>query len=413
MNSMALKKPGFTKNIQNSYYQRVKNTIRGYCRYPGRVKNGWDARFIVEGIDRDRDFKYLPTAKLSKVLENGTDIYRSLQSTRGLLFFIDIDLLMREKQARFSECREKYLALMEPVYRSLCSYLDRAGIKYLVLFVGSGYHFIFRVPFGTNAFHRLVRAGRPHPKLLQHYGLFPQSPGLPLSKGEAEAFNGMGRLVEFILRKTVRIGEDLNIGNSGRNRVNLDLSTYSDPLHLRFIRCAGSLYQKYTDRSYLTLIRRDRTGNELDLRESLAYSADPVLAPAVLQWSAPGIPDAGRGLEDILEQYSRSDLARWHHEFDRHEPDGQQIKKCLQIIQNMPDIELRRDEGLRRAFTACLENDLTLKNAAEAVACRYSSMKIQKEVFRWYSKNKDGYNPHSRATVWARIYGYDMSRKYQ
>lgn len=86
--------------------------------------------------------------------------------------------------------------------------------------VASGYHFVFSVPFNIKAHLMLQKIGHPHPKLLQQYRKFPQSHGLPLIKGEAQAFDGAGKLIEYLIREC-QIPKEYraDFGNLNRNEI--------------------------------------------------------------------------------------------------------------------------------------------------------------------------------------------------
>lgn len=390
------------------YYTRVGSAVLGYCGGVDKHADTWDSRFVVEGLAHDSDFRYLPNEEIYHLMNKGADIYRSLQSRAGTVVFLDIDHIIGEKE-KFHGERERAFREMEPHYRAVTDFLDERNIDYIVVVPASGYHVVFRIPFAASAHSTLRRAGSPHPRLLEQYERFPASPGLPLINGEAHAFDGAGKLIEYIARHCMRrTTGNASLGRLSDSAVGYDISTYSDPLHLRFIRCAGSLHRKYPPRTYATILRRDRSGNELGLDESLSFSEDLKSAVAILSQQDSAVPTADeKEATDLLHEYTVSDLARWHRQFDEYRPPWREIARCRDIIRFTPDDALKSESGIRDAVMNARREGRHPRAMAEAVAERYLAMSADAVNFRWTTGVTDGYNPYSRANLFARVYGYD------
>jgi hypothetical protein len=153
------------------------------------------------------------------------------------------------------------------------------------------------------------------------------------------AFDTMGKLSEFVVHKVmerlpnyklsvpVGIG-DLVPGNPMQEIINLDLSTFPSPLYIRVMRTAFSIHDKHKDPKkdigarhipvQITLPRYTPCNkNELSLDEIFRnrrhFQNSANYAAAITA----NIPECTSGADKLVEAYLKSELHKFHQDFDR------------------------------------------------------------------------------------------------
>ena len=392
----------------DAYYRRTQSRIIEYCGGVEGSPEQWDSEFAVCGTEQDTAFRFLDNAELSSCLEAGADVYRSLWSRRGSLFFLDLEYKNRsDEEEIYRNGPQIFEAFIEPVYRELCSQLLASSVSFITVMTGTGYHLVFSAPFNTSGHRRLERLGEPCQELLNQYGRVFASGHRrrPVPRECGLAFDAMGRLAELLV-KGLRCdpGIPVEVGIHQPRQIVLDLSTYADPLHWRFLRCVGSYHQKSKRRRFATLIRKPAAGEELSLPVALDLMRQPHRAAPHIRDQSAVIPAAGDGLHELISLYEASELHRRHRSFEAHRPEAEEMRRARALLAGWNDRELASDSGLRRAVRHARQEGISAKALGYAVAERYKRAEWSSPMMVWADAETDGYNPYSRALFWARLF---------
>ncbi|MCF8105294.1 MAG: hypothetical protein K9K64_07425 [Desulfohalobiaceae bacterium] len=390
------------------YYKRTKPRIQEYCGRNGDHPSAWDSEFLVCSQAGDTRFSFRENQALDAILDSGADVYRSLWSRQGSLFFLDLEYKnTRDREDVYRNRIDIFRSGLEPVYGRLFGILQSFCIDFMTLMTATGYHFVFKVPFQSWVHERLAGLGSPCPQLLKQYArVHPvshrQRP-VPLECGLA--FDGLGRLAEY-LAKELHTDSDIPVatGVLHPRQILLDLSTYADPLHIRFIRCAGSYHQKSQQR-FATMIRHFTRGPDLPLEDLLVLIAEPSEAADYIRSTPAAIPEAGSGLDRLLTAYQASGLGRRHQEFDAHHVEDEEIGQARKLLLTFSDQELAQDSGLKRAVLQGSCEGIHPRAVGLMAAERLRLATWDSPIMAWATECVDGYNPYSRALFWARLYG--------
>jgi len=391
----------------DAFYSQTKPRIQEYCGLRSEESPGLDCEFLVARGAGEAPFRFTGNQDLDAILEGGDDIYRSLWSRRSSLFFLDLEFKnTQDPREIYRNGPDLFRRTLEPIYQELCGLLAACGLSFLSVITATGYHCVFAVPFETGEHARLESLGRPCQELMEQYARVPQVShrSRPVPHSTALAFDGLGRLAEF-LAKTIRPAADVPVaaGIQHPRQVLLDLSTFADPLHLRFIRCVGSYHQK-SGQPYATLIRREANGVEHPLEDLLSVYGWPLRAAKRICSTPARIPSAGHGLQDLMDQYLASELRRRHTAFDLSQPSSGDLENARKLLQGFQDHELAEDRGLKRAVQLGRCKGLHSRSIGMAVAERYRQAAWDSPIMAWHTESHDGYNPTSRALFWSRLY---------
>ncbi len=393
----------------DEYYTQTKPRIVEYCGGDSGSGSDWDSEFVVCGLDQDRRFCFMGNSELDAILDMGADVYRSLWSRQGSLFFLDLEYInKRDAEDIYRNGRHIFKTHLEPVYQQLCGFLEACNLRFLTVMTATGYHFVFAVPFALPAHKRLERLGSPCHELLEQYArVYARGHRQrPVSAACANAFDGLGRLAEFLAKRlNTRQEVPVEAGLLHPRQIVLDLSTYADPLHLRFLRCVGSYHQKSSRRRYATCIRRQPQGQNLFLRELLRLYDSPNKAADMISSTPATIPEAGEGLHELLTLYEQSKLCRRHRDFDAYQPAADELRTAKRLLQDASDQELAADSGLKRAVLEGHRQEIHPAAIGKAVGECLEQGHWTSPIMAWANEQEDGYNPYSRAMFWARIYG--------
>ncbi|MFH1259678.1 MAG: hypothetical protein ABII74_07720 [Elusimicrobiota bacterium] len=325
------------------YAQKIIQTrIAEYCGGWAESPEAFTTEFLAaagEGLaDKKSNGIFLISTKdkFPWILENGLDIFRSHWDRENTLSVLDLEYFNLDFPGEAYFQPEKTFRKLEPVYEAALDVFYRFGIMPLVIMTGQGYHFPSRIRRGSKTEKRIEEIGKVAKSLAKKYA-FPENGWRYVSRRHGQAFDGMGRLMEYIThllikharRKTTLplVCTDVAVGKGpcGREAISLDLSMYGDPLHTRAIRCAFSTYQKhrlYRDRFgenaaqqipiQLTL---PRLNNKLDQLLSWRLNFDRTINYAKEIRTI--IPDATAYFGELILAYKHSLLCHFHQEFDR------------------------------------------------------------------------------------------------
>lgn len=323
-----------------------------------------------------------PPARLDALLAAGADVTRSMWDSRHLLVYVDLDYrntdIPGEAYLHPADC----FLRMEPTYRAFMSAFDELGMPMLDLVTGAGYSLVGQLALTGPTAARLASLTSETPTWLRsHAGRQPAWVETPIDEAGARAHRGLGLVLEFLLHRVlpeaasasrtpvVVNNTDVGIGPAGRESISIDLTHLGDPLDVRLLRSAFSVYQKHRLRADLfgaaaarlpplvVIPRRRRALLEVLQERALERAVD-------VADSEVGIPDVEHGLARMLSDYEASSLARWHRSFESVRPDPPD---------RWADTYDRLDlSTLPPCVAACLQypNDLLLKPAHVQILVR-------------------------------------------
>lgn len=293
-------------------------------------------------LDRFSEEYFFSTSRSSFfwLLEQGVDLFRAAWDRDATIGLLDVEYfsLTYPGEAYFNP--ERIFTLMEPLYRRIQRTFHRFGIQPLAIMTGQGYHFVFKVNFASRVHAHLIELGRIEKSLITKYNSPNGRRTRPVPLGVGFAFDGMGRLLEYLAHLLVRdMGEHCNgipvvctdtaVGGK-REAIALDLSMYGDPLYTRDIRCPFSTYQKHKlligkfgERAAAeipVLVTLPRSGS-MKLQRLLRLRQDLAASQKFAATAENRIPESSAGVKNLMRAYRASKLYKFHRYFDSTEHD--------------------------------------------------------------------------------------------
>jgi hypothetical protein len=212
---------------------------------------------------------------------------------------------------------------------------------------------------------------------------------------------------------------DVSVGRGakGREAISLDLSMYGDPIFMRDIRSAFSVYQKHKVKKwlygdhiaktipYLIAIPR-RPGDKLEdlVRIRTHYENAAKLAAQI----STRIPDASEGFGHLLSSYKHSKLYRFHKDYDSvdsHAPsewprtydmfDMSKLPPCVRFPLEQPNDHLLKPTNIQTVVRVLMKNGWHPKHIAGLLRSKYE--RDYKWGSAWFK-----YDAQSRAMFYVR-----------
>jgi len=371
----------------------VRERIAEYCGGSAREPQLCSAEYLVGygeallGTPAPEPYVSVPTDKLGMLLDRGLDIFRSIWDNHHLLGVLDVEYFNLDHPGQVYFDQVDTFQRLEPIYRAILEVFVSFGIKPLTLMTGQGYHFSFQVQAGTEAVLLLEDIGKLGPSLEKKYRETGSKRRRPVSLRYGRAFDGMGRVMEFITHLAMRraaeftnlplVITDVAIGKGPREReaVSFDLSCFGDPVFMRDIRCAFSTHQKHK-------VQRWKVGDEiadgtpvqiaiprkhLNLEDTISLRRHFRRAAEYAAGINCFIPNYSSDLKRVIGAYLSSPLADFHRWFDGQPPlppekweenYGQmnyaELPPCLRIPLEQPNDALLKPTNLQSLTRALL-----------------------------------------------------------
>jgi hypothetical protein len=291
-------------------------------------------------------FRSFPRGGFGEVLDGGLDLFRSVWDRDSTLGVLDLEYANFKRPGEIFRRPREIFEKMEPVYRVVQKVFYRLNITPLAILTGQGYHFSFRVRQDSPAHRALEALGSLNVSVAAKYRQTGGRRQEPVAYAAGKAFDGMGRLMEYVGHLVVRelrkqkvfsppvTFTDVAVGGAGESVV-LDFSMYGDPLYMRDVRCPFSGYQKHKVQVWkvgrdvaervpvqVALPRLTEDGRaERSLDDLLARRASFARAAELAGQCRTDVPDASHSVVNLVDSYKRSALYRFHLDYDRVEQD--------------------------------------------------------------------------------------------
>lgn len=360
--------------------------LAGLCRGPSGWLT-WDAA------------RRVPPRDASRLCAEGCDIARSLWDLDDLIVLLDLDYLNVDEPAEpYVKPAETFFKL-EPTRAAVQRVCNRLGLTPSVLVTGRGYHFTGRLPLSSGLAGRLGALVPGPPGWLA--GVDARRPpgvkaSLPVDQGRAT--EGLGRLMEYLAHEVLREaglaspipvvlnGTVVGPGPIGRECVSIDISHTGDPLDIRHVRMAFSTYQWHRLRPDIfgptashevpTLVVVPYDGQSF--ATTLSRGRDCAAGARLARQGSSTIPDVETGVAALLERYERSELARFHGEFDLEtarpvpvRPVPADLPPCAGMGLTRPNDLLLKPEFIQQLVRSLMARDWRPAEIAALVRARY------------------------------------------
>ncbi|PIU18595.1 MAG: hypothetical protein COT16_01670 [Elusimicrobia bacterium CG08_land_8_20_14_0_20_44_26] len=422
------------------YYRNpvVRRRIADYCGGDWRDPSSFTAQYLVGyGVEllkkKNIEFESKEKEYFEWILENGLDIYRSVWDIESTLAVLDIEYFNIDYPGEIYKKPNETFPLIEPAYRKILEVFARFGIKPLTIMTGQGYHFTFKISRFSFADKILERCGFVSDSLKNSYKTVKGRRKRPVSIRHGRAFEGMGKILEFIVQTVIReLGQenfqlpcvitDVAVGPSRRGHreaLSFDLSMYGDPIFMRDIRCPFSTHQKHKMQWYkvgkdiaedipprLAIPR-----NGITLEEALKIRISPEKTIELAKKVSCKIPDFSKEFPKLYKEYQSSKLYKLHKSFDREKIDDpsdwpktydaldtETLPVCTRLCILLPNNNLLRPTNLQNLVRVLLYKGWHPKHIAGLVYSKYV-----REQYNW-TENWQKYNPSSRANFYVRIF---------
>jgi hypothetical protein len=261
-------------------------------------------------------FERHPTADLHSLLDESSELARSLEDSSSMLIHLDIEYVNFDDPAAAYLDPQRVFRLQEPLVRVIESRLLSFGIRYLHVVTGQGHHFVWK-----------IRKRSPVARAITDLGIL--APPDPLFAHVALLMEHLAHLLKPEAAETSEVPVEITAlhvgpGRSGaREMISIDISEYGDPLPSRMIRIPYTVYRKpwisgLIDRlgigpqvpGFFTLPLHEMTVRELIDRRHLPETIIDLAHRAGVE-----IPLAEKGTRDLLESYRASGLIAFHRGF--------------------------------------------------------------------------------------------------
>ena len=288
-------------------------------------------------------------SQLGELLDAGLNISRSVWDRQSITFFFDVEYCSDKYKGETYANPQQVFRKLEPVYRCIWDSFREFGITPMTIATGQGYHFVFKVDSYkddevTLPAKELVRLGFLEDTVKGKYEHLPwHTKRRRIVEPElGKAYDSVGKLLEFVVHRVLqRVGEygaripvsigDITAGNEKKEMINLDLSSYADPLFTRCMRTAFSIHDKNKKnpemwiRDLPVAVSLPRytpcNGNELSLEEIFSNRRHFRNSANYASAITCTIPECSEGVMQLIRSYEASGLHKFHKDFDNRPQD--------------------------------------------------------------------------------------------
>lgn len=366
---------------------------------------------------------------LDSLFDSGLEICRSLWDETSLLADFDLEYVNFDHAAEAFLEPERVFEMQQPVAATIERTLREYGLSALHFLSGRGHHFVWRIRRDSEAFKRLVKLGRGPESLWKAGREVEQPEGKNVPEELARAFAGLGLVMEFLAHRIKEIAAPITpipveltaveVGPSqhGREMVSIDISEYGDPLHSRMLRAPFSIYLKPWQQRWafgahelenfppLVVIPLEN----ISWREGIPAMRDFATAQELARHSSTKIPDAGQSMQKLIDDYERSNVAKFHEWFYSQEPHPPErwaetydqlpleiLPACARGVLERPNDLLLRPASIRRLVRVMLALGWHPRHIAGLITSKYA------RPFGW--TQFEGCDPATRADFYTRMF---------
>lgn len=260
------------------------------------------------------------------------------------IFLLDIEYYNKYHPELFLEDQAGVLNKMETVYKIVSNKLKSYGINFLSTLTGKGYHFLSEVPYSSDVINEVIDIGKhidPNVRALQETVPTNSKRDRIVPLSSQQCHKGMGRIAQYFVSQVInemRQNSSLpvEISDIGDEGISIDLTpNLIRTIDTGSIGIPGSIYLKphvHPDiydhgvlrRSrILTRVIRENNGKEVNnlndlisIRQNFTKAVNDNLAR-----TSGKIPDSPKGIHSLIDEYSKSDLKKFHDAMDSTEGD--------------------------------------------------------------------------------------------
>jgi hypothetical protein len=357
-----------------------------------------NAKYIA-AADGYSDYHLLSNpCDLPEYLDGALEVDRSLWDTQSLIADIDLEYHNFDYPAAPWRDPERAFQLQQPVLDATLQTLGKAAIGPLVLVSGRGYHLVWAIRRNSKAFDRLVGLGHVPSSLRAKYAQACASDGSSVDPESGAAFSGLGLVMEFVGHRVLEASMETCIlpvqpaaievgpGIRGREIISFDLSEYGDPLHTRHIRIPFSAYLKPKQLEWMlgeAEICRLLPIFEIPLAgmsqaQAMAAMRNPDKVLEIARHVSVQIPDQSETMEQLLDHYEQSELARFHTQF--YGQLGQEVERsdvlappCVRFVLERPNDWLLKPAALQHVVRVLMALGWSPSDIAHRICRAYSN----------------------------------------
>ena len=346
---------------------------------------------------------YSPRA-LNSLLDAGFEISRSLWDHYALIADFDIEYVNFDNPAEAFVDSERVFAIQQPVVETIERLIGEYGIEPLHVLSGRGHHFLWRIEQSSDEFEKLSALGRGPSSLWKCETEVHPPNGRAVPIELARAFAGLGLVMEFLAHRVKQVAAPhteipveltaVEVGPSkhAREIISIDISEYGDPLYSREVRVPFSVYLKPWQQAWAfkvdTLAKLQPLFvvplQGINWPQGISAMRDPQLTVGLAAHANMTIPDATRGTGKMLDDYRKSNLAKFHEWFYSQEQhpaelwpetyDRQPLEilpACARVALEMPNDLLLRPAFIRRLVRVMLALGWHPRHIAGLICSKY------------------------------------------
>ncbi len=327
------------REYQEAIFPKLRNSF-GKCNWAlgsgtELIARGWDPNGLLVTAESIENLSSLTQ-------EQNLEIYIPIFGYGGesALFAKDAEIFLADPYYLYYNVGSQlhfFNNHLFPVISYESKLLKKHGVPHMIDLTPSGWHILFRVRRGTEAFNRLASIGCLEDELADKYDFtdphdIKRNPAPGVDAGLV--FSGMGRLKEYIAFKSLVHAEKyeeipITISDSEEKCVNEDITDCGDPGYMRIMRAPFSLHKKrrtYIQGSakslqdiimgvYFGKGKKDIFIEDMDYLLNCMWNKEMAVQHA--ENFSGEIPEADDdSINSLVDEYEASDLYRYHKDFD-------------------------------------------------------------------------------------------------
>ena len=289
-----------------------------------------------------KEFQAVDNSKFNWILNNQLDPFRAVRDTKSTLGVLDVEYCSKKYPGDVYLDQNAAFWKIEPLYQCLKHIMFSYGIKPLTTATGQGYHLSFRVDKETAAHKSLESISHVEETLVGKYCHVPfgSKRKSPVFKEEAQGYDGMGRLMEYLFQQAIKKSNefsvflpitlgDVAVGNERMESLSIDLSAYANPIFMRDVRLPFGSHQKHKFKKEIGLDAQripiqvavprytPFNDNELKMHELFENRRHYRNCANYAATISTEIPECGEGVLKMISDYKKSKLYEFHQDYDK------------------------------------------------------------------------------------------------